>query len=161
MRPVNQEAEKGRHPRFLRILIICLAALFLIYKVYLWNVTTMKGNALPMPFGIGSAVILSGSMEPALSIDDVIFVVASDEYQVDDIVVFQSGETLVVHRILHIEGDTVITKGDANNVADEPVTLEQIKGRVGFHGANGKISHNVFLPACAGHHPAGANLPQG
>ena len=114
-------------------MIICLAALFLLYNLYLWNAKTIRGNALPMPLGVGAAVVLSGSMEPTFSVDDVILVVASKEYQVDDIVVYQSGDSLVVHRIVQIDGEMVITKGDANNVADEPIALSQIKGRVVTH----------------------------
>lgn len=133
MRPVTQETEKGKRPKLLRIVIICLAALFLLYNLYLWNAKTIRGNALPMPLGVGAAVVLSGSMEPTFSVDDVILVVASKEYQVDDIVVYQSGDSLVVHRIVQIDGEMVITKGDANNVADEPIALSQIKGRVVTH----------------------------
>ena len=36
----------------------------------------------------------------------------------------------VVHRILSLRGETVITKGDANNVADEPFHCDAIKGKV-------------------------------
>ena len=38
----------------------------------------------------------------------------------------------MVHRIIDIDGETVTTKGDANNTADEPIELSAIKGRVLF-----------------------------
>ena len=34
----------------------------------------------------------------------------------------------MLHRIINIDGDTVTTKGDANNVADAPIQKSQIKG---------------------------------
>jgi signal peptidase len=36
----------------------------------------------------------------------------------------------VVHRIIQMDGDTVITQGDANNVPDGEITREQIKGKM-------------------------------
>ena len=38
----------------------------------------------------------------------------------------------VTHRIISISGDEVITKGDANNAPDDPITMSQIKGKVLF-----------------------------
>ena len=46
--------------------------------------------------------------------------------------VFQDNGALVVHRIISLDGDTVITKGDANNTADKPITASVIKGKVLF-----------------------------
>lgn len=83
-----------------------------------------------MPFGYGAAVVLSGSMEPEFSKGDLIFVKETLEYAENDIVVFQDGNTLVVHRIIEIDEDTITTKGDANNATDEPITQEMIKGEV-------------------------------
>ena len=83
-----------------------------------------------MPFGYGIAIVLSGSMEPVISKDDLILVKESESYAVDDIVVYQNINSLVVHRIIAIDGDSIITKGDANNVADEPISAADIKGKV-------------------------------
>jgi len=49
---------------------------------------------------------------------------------VGDVVVYQSGSVLVVHRIVELGPDTVTTQGDANNAPDEPVRMETIKGKV-------------------------------
>ena len=89
-----------------------------------------NGNRLPMPFGVGSAVVQSGSMEPAFSKGDLLFLKATDELAVGDIIVFKSGNVLVVHRIVAIDGDSITTKGDANNAADTPVSREDVKGKV-------------------------------
>lgn len=99
-------------------------------NLYQLNANRLVGNQLPMPFGYGAAVVLSGSMEPEFSKGDLIFVKETLEYAENDIVVFQDGNTLVVHRIVEIDEDTITTKGDANNAADEPITQEVIKGEV-------------------------------
>ena len=114
----------------LRIVALTFVAAFLGCNIYLWNAQSLTGNTLPMPFGRGVAIVLSGSMEPTLSVDDLIFVKAQDSYQVGDVVVFQSGSSVVVHRIIEINGDSVVTQGDANNAADEEMPLSRIKGEV-------------------------------
>ena len=86
------------------------------------------GDPLPMPFGYGAAVVLSGSMEPTYSAGDLLIVKKADHYQTGDIVVYQSGQNLVVHRITDMNGETVTTQGDANNAPDEPFAVTQIKG---------------------------------
>lgn len=114
----------------LRLCFLAFVAIVLGVNVYLWNARSLVGSAMPMPFGVGSAVVLSGSMEPALQVDDLILVCEKAEYEVDDIVVFQDGHSLTVHRLIALDGDRVITKGDANNVADDPITPDRIIGAV-------------------------------
>lgn len=114
----------------LRTGLLLLVSLLLGVNLYLWNAQKVAGNALPMPFGYGVAVVLTGSMEPALSANDLILVQAQEEYALRDIVVYQSGGSLVVHRIIAHNGDTVITRGDANNAADAELRVEYIKGKV-------------------------------
>ena len=121
---------KGRARRItFRILLILLISLFFGGAVYSLNARRVLGNAMPMPFGVGLSVVLSGSMEPTLSVNDLVVVHAADDYELDDIVVYQSGTDLVIHRIVDIQDEVYILKGDANNTADEPVPLSAIKGK--------------------------------
>lgn len=114
----------------LRTGLLVFASIVLGVNIYLWNAKSLMGNSLPMPFGYGAAVVLSGSMEPTIAIDDLILVTEAESYEKGDIVVYQSGSMLVVHRIIEVQPDTVITQGDANNAPDEPVRTEMIKGKV-------------------------------
>lgn len=113
-----------------RWVLIVLCGLITGVNVYLANANRLVGDPLPMPFGYGAAVVLSGSMEPTFSKGDLLLVEEAETYAVHDIVVFQDGNSLVVHRIIDIDGDTVTTQGDANNVADAPIDTSRIKGRV-------------------------------
>ena len=115
-----------------RLLLLVLCGLLIGVNVYLANANGLVGNQLPMPFGYGASVILSGSMEPEFSKGDLIVVKETEKYKRNDIVVFQSGNSLVVHRIIHIDGETITTKGDANNTADEPINVSAVKGKVLF-----------------------------
>jgi len=116
----------------LRILFLIICGTVLGLNVYSANAKRLVGNKLPMPFGYGAAVVLSGSMEPEFSKGDLIIVKECDDYALRDIVVFDSGRSLTVHRIIDIDGTTVTTQGDANDVADEPIDASLIKGKVLF-----------------------------
>ena len=114
----------------LRTLFLLAVSLIFGINIYNWNARSLTGNTMPMPFGVGGAVVLSGSMEPAISVDDLIIVKAADSFEVGDVIVYQSGKIQVVHRIVAMDGETVTTRGDANNTDDNPVELSQVKGRV-------------------------------
>ncbi len=116
----------------IRIALIAFISLVFGFGIYRWNAQSLTGNVMPMPFGIGVGVVMSGSMEPEIMIDDVIVVVASDEYAVDDVVVFQQKGLLVVHKIISIDGDMVTTQGTANNTPDPPMDVSNVKGKVLF-----------------------------
>ena len=114
----------------LRTALLLAVGLVLGINVYSWNARSLTGNAVPMPFGFGMATVLSGSMEPSLSVGDLLIICEQDHYEINDIVVYQSGKTPVVHRIVALDDETVTTRGDANNVADEPFPVTAIKGAV-------------------------------
>lgn len=114
----------------IRRVILCVCGLALGINVYMMNASKLMGNQLPMPFGVGFAVVLSGSMEPAMSTGDLIVVCEDNDYEVNDVVVYQNGYSLIVHRIVGIDGDEVVTKGDANNINDAAISVSDIKGKV-------------------------------
>ena len=116
----------------LRLVVLIVCGTVLGVNVYLTNAKNLVGNQLPMPFGYGAAVVLSGSMEPELSVGDLILVKESDSIEVNDVVVYQSVSSLIVHRVIEINEDQVLTQGDANNVPDEMIDKAMIKGKVFF-----------------------------
>ena len=113
-----------------RTALLIFVSLVIGINLYSWNAQSLMGNALPMPMGYGAAVVLTGSMEPTIAADDLILVKEAEDFQVGDIVVYQSGSILVVHRIIAIDGDTITTQGDANQAADEAIAASVIKGKV-------------------------------
>ena len=120
--------KKSSKKTVLRYIIFTFISIIIGTFIYTQNAKGILRNEMPMPFGYGMSVVLSGSMEDRLSVDDLVIIKATDDYEVNDIVLFQEGNSLVIHRIIAIDGDTVTTKGDANNVADEPINKSQIKG---------------------------------
>ena len=71
---------KEKLQAFLRAALVIVVSLVIGFNLYSWNARSLTGNVLPMPFGYGAAVVLSGSMEPAISVDDLIVVKAADGY---------------------------------------------------------------------------------
>ena len=119
----------------LNILLVALVLVIVGANLYT-NIARARGNTLPMPFGIGTAVINSGSMEPNLPIDSLIVVMPAFNYKVGDIVAYQTerGKIHTVHRIVSIDGDTVVTAGDNNGGSLDPaITKDMIKGKVVLH----------------------------
>ncbi|MBE6968385.1 MAG: signal peptidase I [Ruminococcaceae bacterium] len=114
----------------LRILVLVFVSLVVGINLYTWNAKSLMGNALPMPMGYGAAIVLTGSMEPTIMEDDLILVAKKPVYAVGDIVVYQSGNILVVHRIVDIADGLITTRGDANQADDAPVEASAIKGKV-------------------------------
>ena len=116
----------------LRLVVLVILGAVIGVNAYLMNANNLVGNKLPMPFGYGAAVVLSGSMEPEFSKGDLIIVKETDDFDLNDIVVFESGNSLVVHRVVGMGKEEVVTKGDANNVEDEPITKDAVLGKVLF-----------------------------
>lgn len=130
MHPRSSNMKKYLRSSVVRYLILGLLALAIGVNVFILNASHLTGNAVPMPFGVGASVVLSGSMEPALSVGDLIVIREREQYENGDVIVYQNGSMPVVHRIVNISDETVTTCGDANNVNDDPFPVAAIKGEV-------------------------------
>ena len=128
----KKSVNKNKTWNILRRVLLAMIGIVIGILIYFWNAHSLVGNRIPMPFGYGAAVVLSGSMEPTISEGDLIIVQETDQFKENDIVVFQDGKLLVVHRITNISGERVLTKGDANQIADEPINVSDVKGKVLF-----------------------------
>ncbi len=85
-------------------------------------------------FGYRVYLIMSGSMEQEISVEDAILVRETNQLLKGDIIAFQNGNSVTVHRIVNIktEGNKKLyqTKGDNNNIEDSNlVEQNQIKGK--------------------------------
>ena len=125
----DEKTNKKGHSIIRRILLV-LIGLIIGGNIYFANANGIVGNQLPMPFGYGLANVLSGSMEPTFSKGTLLFVKDTKNVKKGDIIVYQSEQELIVHRIIAIKDKEITTQGDANNVADPPFDKTQIKGKV-------------------------------
>lgn len=116
--------------RILGGVLIAFEVLLIIFLV----VSKAQGGP-PTLFGHQMYFIRSGSMSPYLEIGDVIIAKEYDGGELsagkDGDVVTYYGEVkgeaaLITHRVVAVDGDTVITRGDDNNTDDAPITKDEI-----------------------------------
>ncbi len=76
--------------------------------------------------------VISQSMYPALNRGDLILVraVSREDIQVGTVIVFRHKDGLAVHRVVRLDDETLTTKGDGNPIRDDPITYDQVAGRV-------------------------------
>lgn len=118
----------GKVINWILLIVFSLLLFFNIYNIFCSRVLN---KPLPMLFGVASAVVESGSMEPTISVDDMVIIVKQKEYHADDVITFYQDNMVVTHRIISVNGDgTVTTQGDANNTADKPISVDVIFGKV-------------------------------
>ena len=75
-------------------------------------------------------IVASGSMFGTVDVNDMVIVKITDDFQVGDIVTYQADGYFVTHRIISINKDQIITKGDSNNTEDDPIGRDKIIGKV-------------------------------
>jgi len=99
-------------------------------------------------FGIAEIYeVKTGSMEDGIHAGDYILILKKNNYKVGDVVTYTKDDYYVTHRIIKKDGKKVITKGDANNVADEEINVSSIVGKVVIHGGllNFVIDFKFFI----------------
>lgn len=114
---------------FCRSLMVFLVIILLI-NLYSIAAQIILKNDLPKVAGYAQILVISGSMQPTVMAGDLLIIHEQDEYQEQDIVTYRSGGGLITHRIIEMESGQAVMQGDANNVADDPVSTESIEGKV-------------------------------
>ena len=111
---------------------ICLAKI-IIFSIDLFLIFVLFLNTLHF-FSISTKEILSASMEPTISTGDVVYInsnISYDKIKEGDIIAYQSGNMMVVHRVIEVGEDGLITKGDNTDEYDmNPVNEKMYLGRV-------------------------------
>lgn len=128
--------------------ILIILACAVLYAVAVTAVVKIKNpQGVAMPFGFGASLVLSGSMEPEISTDDLVFVKKPEDLHVGDVVLYNTGGSNVLHRITKIDGDIITTRGDANNTEDKPFSRSAVLGvYIGKIPSGGKIIRSVTNP---------------
>jgi len=109
----------------------------LIFVAIVYGTPKILAKVLDTPYPI--AAITSSSMWPVLKVGDLVFIKGvSERSQINlgEIVVYNnnpsasSGQAgFTIHRLVKLDEETFITKGDANNVDDQPVKYQELIGK--------------------------------
>lgn len=81
-------------------------------------------------FGYTYYSVATGSMKPVISPNDLIFVKITKNVSKGDIITFKDSGSIVTHRLIDINDNKYITKGDANNTSDAGTNKSDIIGKV-------------------------------
>lgn len=107
------------------LVLVTLLILFLVYRI-----VSIKFFNKNVTLRYTFYEIATGSMEPTLNVKDFIIVKESDKYSVGDIITYKEDNSYITHRIIKINGDTLVTKGDANNSEDKIISKSEVIGKV-------------------------------
>ena len=119
--------------RILNALLCIVLALLLCANIYTIIVRNIRGEIQPAVLGWSWAVVVSGSMEPEISVHDLVVVHRQDQYYPGDIITYRSGSSVVTHRIVEHSAEGFVTRGDSNNTNDlYPVAESDVVGEVVF-----------------------------
>lgn len=121
--------------RLLRGVLIAIAVFFLCCNVYVLVARHVFKNDMPTLFGIGAAMVVSPSMEPDISVGDVVVFGRSKAYAVGNVITYYEplSDIYITHAIIREENGAFVTQGVNNDTPDpNPVSPEQILGKVIF-----------------------------
>ena len=125
----------------LLIVILSIIAIIVIWGLIQLNVQNKEYINI---FGYSIFSAETGSMSPTMEKGDIVIIKIGDEIRENDIITYQKENVLVTHRIVNINGDTIIAKGDFNNTYDEPIKKDEVIGRTVFIVNNVEIWKKVF-----------------
>lgn len=106
-----------------------LSTLFLICIVFLVVINffiTLKMSF----FGYHIYKVSSTSMVPTLKANDFILVKENESFKENDIITFKFDNKYLTHRIVKIDDEKIITKGDAIDFENDPITKDMVVGKM-------------------------------
>lgn len=134
----------------LKWFFVFVIAFLVTINGYIIGTKICTDEQFPMLLGYGTSTVGSDSMEPELYRGDFIIVQQTDDYQEGDIVVFVKNDLLIVHQIISVVEDGVITKGTNAPSDDGTIPLSSIYGEVvsvwaGFGGFFDFMKNKYFF----------------
>ena len=108
------------------LVIIAIAAIWISIQLNVQNKEYIN------IFGYSMFSTATGSMSPTIKIGDIVFVKIGEDAKEEDIITYKKDNEFITHRIIKIDDEAIIAKGDNNNTEDEAITKEAIIGKVVF-----------------------------
>lgn len=120
-----------------RIIELLKDLLIIFLVIILINVLYSKFILKEYPtklFGNALLIVTTGSMEPTIESGELVVVKEQEIYEIGDVVTYKDNEGfLITHRIVEKDKESIVTKGDANNLNDEKSLLKNVEGKVIYH----------------------------
>lgn len=135
MKKKKRRFKESEHKIKFIYIIYLLLIIFLIANITI-IVRSNKTNGISKVFGVKFYCVISGSMEPVISVNDVIIIkqVDDDEIKKGDIITFTINNETITHRVVDVQRDKdgyyYITKGESNNTNDsQKVMYKNVEGK--------------------------------
>ena len=113
----------------LNILIMVVVVITIIGLYYMAQVKILNKDYANI-FGYTFFEVATGSMANTINIGDIVVVKVNEVFKENDIIVYKVENSFITHRVIKIDGQDLITRGDANNSEDKPIKSDQILGKV-------------------------------
>ena len=126
------------------IFILGIIAIIAIWTSIQLNVQNKEYINL---FGYSMFSTATGSMSPTMEIGDIVIVKIGEQAKEKDIITYKKDNAFITHRIIKIEGESIIAQGDNNNTQDESITKDAIIGKVVHIINNVEVWKKVFSDA--------------
>lgn len=117
--------------KILNVIIYGFGGLFLLIYLVIFAIEFFQSIGRPI-FGYQFYHLGSGSMQPSLQVGDKILVQTTTDLEIGDIITYteDDGKNFTTHRIVEINGNQIITKGDANIGNDDPIYYSNVMGKM-------------------------------
>lgn len=114
----------------LNILLVIVTLLIIVGAYYLIQIKVLNNDYANI-FGYTFFEVATGSMADTIQIGDAVVVELTKNVKENDIIVYKEDDDFITHRLIEInENGDFVTKGDANNTEDKPISESQVLGKV-------------------------------
>ena len=109
---------------------VCIVFIVLLSFIYLFIMIDTSIIQFFYPYEIKTGLVVSGSMRPVIEVNDFIIVKKTKDIAINDIITFKkiNKKNETIHRVIRIDGNTIVTKGDAKETEDDPIEINQVTG---------------------------------
>lgn len=101
------------------------------FNVSTYRVLVLATNSMSFK-NENNTYLYDDNLNNQFSANDIVFVKKVkniSELQVYDVISYLNEDNInIIHRIIAINGEEIITRGDANNTSDEPISFKQVVG---------------------------------
>lgn len=111
-------------------IFIVIFGLILLISIYNNIQINILKNDYSSFFDYSIFEVQTGSMSGEIEAGDWVIVKATNDIELNDIITFKQGDEFTTHRVIEKYNDTYVTKGDVNNSKDEPITDDDVVGKV-------------------------------
>ncbi len=114
----------------LNILLVIVTLLIIVGAYYLIQIKVLNNDYANI-FGYTFFEVATGSMADTIEVGDAVVVELTKDVKENDIIVYKEDDDFITHRLIEInENGDFVTKGDANNTEDKPISESQVLGKV-------------------------------